>query len=69
MIWQELNRRIREQPKPEIGNINDERIASFGPYVDLINVDKRIADALRQISRQHELLLQVYERAAREARH
>ena len=35
---------------------------SFGPYVEVLNVDKRIADILRQAARDHPLLQQVYAR-------
>lgn len=62
LVWQELDRHIRQLPNAESGNLGDKDIASFGPYVDLLNADKRIAEMLKQASRQNQLLLQVYRR-------
>ncbi len=62
VVWQEVDRRIKKLPKAESGNVNDKHMVGFGPYVDVINVDKRIADALRQASRKHSLLKLIYDR-------
>ena len=65
-IWEELDRGIGAQHRAEIGNINDAHIVEFGPYVDLLNVDKRIADVLRRTAQHNPLLRKVYERVPSE---
>jgi hypothetical protein len=62
VIWQELDRRIRRMPKAELGNVADRHIASFVPYIDLINVDKRIAEIFRQLNKQNKLFFEAYKR-------
>ncbi|MEK7683914.1 MAG: hypothetical protein AAB466_00675 [Verrucomicrobiota bacterium] len=64
-VWQELDCRIKQFTSAEIGNVNDKHIAAFGLYVDLLNVDKRIAELLRQAGSSPGLLLQVYKRVPR----
>ena len=56
VVWQEVDRRLRQFPKAETGNMHDKYAASFGLYVDVLNVDKRIADIIRQAAREHPLL-------------
>jgi hypothetical protein len=60
VVWQEIDRRIRKLKRAEIGNLNDKHIPAFGLYVDVLNVDKRIAEILRQAAKAHTLLGQVY---------
>lgn len=62
LIWQELDRHIRQLPNAEAGNLGDKDIASFGPYLDVLNTDKRIAEMLKQAGRKDQLLLSVYQR-------
>jgi hypothetical protein len=62
MVWQELDMRMRQLPKAEIGNIEDREIASFIPYVDLVNVDKRVREIFRQLSRENQLFSEAYKR-------
>ena len=62
VIWKEIDLRVRQLPKAEVGNLNDKYILAFGPYVDVLNVDKRIAELLRQASKTHPLLETVYKR-------
>ncbi len=62
LIWREVDRRLKQLPRAEVGNINDKHILAFGPYVEVVNVDKRIADLLRQAAHDHDLLSRVYER-------
>src|SRR5260370_38414234 len=61
IVWQEIDRRIRNLKRAEIGNLNDKHIPAFGLYVDVLNVDKRIAEILRQAAKNHTLLRQVYD--------
>lgn len=61
-VWHELDSRIKQLPRAEIGNVQDKYIASFGVYVDLIDVDKRIAELLRQASKTNSLCLMVFQR-------
>jgi hypothetical protein len=37
-------------------------IASFAPYVDLINVDKRVAEMFRQLSGENQSFSEIYKR-------
>jgi hypothetical protein len=60
MVWQEIDRRIKALKRAEIGNLNDKHISAFGLYVDVLNVDKRIAEILRQAAKNHALLRRVY---------
>ena len=60
VVWQEIDRRIKNLKKAEIGNLNDKHIPAFGLYVDVLNVDKRIAEILRQAANDHPLLRRVY---------
>ncbi len=62
VIWQEVDGRMKQLATAEIGNVNDKHMLNFGPYVDVMNVDKRIADLLRQASSVDPLLAQVYRR-------
>ncbi len=61
-VWQEIDRRLRQLPKAETGNMHDKYAASFGLYVDVLNVDKRIADIIRQAAREHPLLETLHKR-------
>jgi len=61
-IWQEVDRRMKDLQRAEIGNVNDKHMLAFGPYVEVMNVDKRIADLLRQAAKHHDLLQKVYRR-------
>lgn len=54
-VWQKLHRAIRRLPKAESGNVNDKMIATFGLYVDYIQLDKRIRNCVIQIARRSEL--------------
>lgn len=54
-VWQKLDRAIRRLPKAESGNVNDKMIATFGLYVDYIQLDKRIRNCVIQIARRSEL--------------
>lgn len=65
MIWQEVDRRIKSLPHAEIGNVNDKHMLGFSSYVEVMNVDKRIAELLRQAACDHQLLKKVYERVPR----
>jgi hypothetical protein len=62
IIWHEVDCRLTQLPRAEVGNINDKHILAFSPYVDAVNVDKRIADMLRQAARHQPLLSMVYDR-------
>jgi hypothetical protein len=62
LIWQEIDRRMKQFPRAEIGNVNDRQILSFSPYIDVLNVDKRVAELLRQAATSHEILNRVYQR-------
>jgi len=48
VVWQGLSRALLKLPKAESGNLNDKSIVPFGLYVDRIQVDKRIRDAIRR---------------------
>lgn len=65
MVWQEIDSRLRQMPKAETGNMHDKYAASFGLYVDILNVDKRIADIIRQAARICPLLKILHERIPR----
>jgi hypothetical protein len=60
MVWQEIDRRVRKLKRAEMGNLNDKHICAFGLYVDALNVDKRMAELLRQAAKDHALLRQVH---------
>ena len=62
VVWQEVDRRLKQLPNAQLGNLNDKHLLDFGLYVDVINVDKRIADLLRQAAGGHPLLRRVYGR-------
>jgi hypothetical protein len=62
VVMEKLHQEIVQMKKSEIGNVNDTNIAAFGLYVDMFNVDKRIADNLQKASRKNSLLLQVFSR-------
>jgi hypothetical protein len=62
VVWEQVHRRMKQLPRAEIGNVNDQHIVGFGLYVDVLNVDKRIAELLRQAGGHHALLQQVYRR-------
>lgn len=62
VIWEAVDRRMKRMERAEIGNVNDKHILNFGPYVDVVNVDKRIADLLRQASSAHPLLGELYQK-------
>jgi hypothetical protein len=59
MVWQETSTQMRSIPRASIGNINDALMASFGPYLDVIDVDKRTRDSIKKASRRHPLLAAV----------
>lgn len=54
-ISQLLGREIRRIPKAESGNLNDKMIATFGLYVDYIQLDKRIRNCINQLAKKSEL--------------
>lgn len=62
VIWEAVDRRMKQMPRAEIGNVNDRYILGFAPYVEVLNVDKRVADLLRQAATGHTLLRAVYDR-------
>jgi hypothetical protein len=62
VVWEQVDRRMKQLPRAEIGNVNDKHIVGFGLYVDVLNVDKRVAECLRQAAGHHALILQVYRR-------
>jgi len=62
LVWQEIDRRLRQLPNAETGNMHDKYAASFGLYVDILNVDKRIADIIRQAARTYPLFKILHER-------
>lgn len=62
LIWEQVDRRMKQFKRAEIGNVNDKYMLSFGPYVDVLNVDKRIAELLRQAAGESTLLNQIYRR-------
>jgi len=66
LVWQEIDRRLRQLPRAETGNMHDKYAASFGLYVDILNVDKRIADIIRQAARICPLLKILHERIPRQ---
>jgi hypothetical protein len=55
IVWRELDRRLKQLPKASASDSNDTTIAPFGLYVDYIEVDKRIAELVRQASGQEML--------------
>src|SRR5207253_2567476 len=48
VVWQGLSRALLKLPKAESGNLNDKSIVPFGLYVDCLQIDKRIRDAIRR---------------------
>jgi hypothetical protein len=52
IVWRELDRRLGQLPKASASDMNDVTIAAFGLYVDHIEVDKRVAELVRQASGQ-----------------
>ena len=50
-MWSGLSRALLKLPKAESGNLNDKSILPFGLYVDGLQVDKRIRDAIRRTAR------------------
>jgi hypothetical protein len=55
VIWQGLSRALLKLPKAERGNVNDKSIVPFGLYLDRLQVDKRIRDAIRRVARSSNL--------------
>jgi hypothetical protein len=62
LVWEQVHRRMKQLPRVEIGNVNDQHIVGFGLYLDVLNVDKRIAELLRQAGGHYALLQQVHQR-------
>jgi hypothetical protein len=60
LVWEQVDRRMKQLPRAEIGNVNDKHIVGFGLYVDVLNADKRVAEFLRQAGGHHALIHQVY---------
>jgi hypothetical protein len=60
VVWQGLHTTTKRIPRASVGNVNDHSIASFGPYVDILDCDKRTADCLRQASGHHETIRRVF---------
>lgn len=58
-VWQGLDRAIRRLPKAETGNLNDKAIATFGPYVDYIQLDKRIRHCVAELAPKSELFASI----------
>jgi hypothetical protein len=67
VIWQEIDSRMKQFPLAEVGNVNDRYIVAFGPYVDVLNVDKRVAEILRQAGQRSTLLQSVRARVPTKA--
>jgi len=61
VIWKELDSRTHQFPA-EIGNVNDKHIATFGLYIDLVDVDKRTAELIQQSARKSPLCAKVLNR-------
>jgi hypothetical protein len=55
VVWSGLSRALLKLPKAESGNLNDKSIVPFGLYVDSLQVDKRIRDAIRRVARSSKL--------------
>lgn len=62
IVSQALQRQMKKLPRASIGNINDQQMAGFGPYLDVVDVDKRTADCLRQVAQTHPTLKIVYDK-------
>jgi hypothetical protein len=60
LVWEQVDRRMKQSRRAEIGNVNDKYIVGFGLYVDVLNADKRVAEFLRQAGGHHALVHQVY---------
>ena len=62
VVWEQVDRRMKQLPRAEIGNVNDKHIVGFGLFVDVLNVDKRVAECLRQAAGHHAIIAQIYRR-------
>jgi hypothetical protein len=62
VVWEQVDRRMKQLHRAEIGNVNDKHIVGFGLFVDVLNVDKRVAECLRQAAGHDALIQQIYRR-------
>jgi hypothetical protein len=56
LVWRDIGRALLKLPKAEPGNVIDKSILPFGLYVDGLQVDKRIRDAIRRAAPSSKLL-------------
>lgn len=62
IVWREINRLAPGLKNAEAGNVNDQNIAAFGPYVDYLQVDKRTNHLVGQCRSKHPLLESLFGR-------
>jgi hypothetical protein len=62
IVWREINRLTPRLENAEAGNVNDQNIAAFGPYLDSLQVDKRTKHLVDQCRSKHPLLESLFGR-------
>ena len=55
LVHNSIKRKLKTMPHVEVGNMNDMNICEFGPYVDVLNVDKRISEMIKQCAKHSDL--------------
>jgi len=70
VIWEGLLRKMRTADETTGSNLHDRHLASFGPYVDVLHVDKRTKGFLKELAQgrdvpHQELFQQVFQKAPR----
>ena|SRR5438132_8201302 len=53
VVWREVDRGIKAQPRAESGNVTDKMIIPFALYVDALECDKRVRDSVDRAARKH----------------
>jgi hypothetical protein len=69
IVGQCLSREIKRLPKAESGNLNDKMIATFGLYVDHIQLDKRIRHCIKKLAKTSELFQIINNRLIKSSDH